>query len=277
MNIDPKLAELLHKVRKGSTSDMRVGAWEKVLTHLGYRCKIVKDRNTAVEFRVVTPDGTELLEIKEPGYRWITTYDMVRHLNERGLKDQASAALGIDPAAEAREREAGKLYKRDLVNTGTCGVCHGNYKRNGIGQLVKHGYQRPGHGYLVGECFGVDYQPWEISKDSVVEFVRLVLRPHLERAESNVFQVENDMLDSYDESNNVWRPALRKYEKVWRKVGRDEPALFARLRREHMSRCRAERDLLSGEIEIRKKQIAEWKPDELPEVKHAGKYRGSAR
>jgi leucyl aminopeptidase (aminopeptidase T) len=76
MDIDPKLAELLNKVRKGATSDMRVGAWEKVLTHLGYRCKIVKDRNTAVEFRVVTPDGTELVELKNPDYKWITMGDM---------------------------------------------------------------------------------------------------------------------------------------------------------------------------------------------------------
>lgn len=45
---------------------------------------------------------------------------------------------------------------------GRCGVCEGDYKLL-HGELVHHGYRRPGVGYIVGDCFGVGYAPYERS------------------------------------------------------------------------------------------------------------------
>jgi hypothetical protein len=44
---------------------------------------------------------------------------------------------------------------------GTCQWCFGEYKVNGRGDVVLHGYQRPGWGYTVGNCNGVGHQPFE--------------------------------------------------------------------------------------------------------------------
>lgn len=44
---------------------------------------------------------------------------------------------------------------------GTCQCCFGEFKVNDLRMIVLHGYQRPGHGYIIGNCRGVDYAPFE--------------------------------------------------------------------------------------------------------------------
>lgn len=52
---------------------------------------------------------------------------------------------------------------------GRCGVCEGDFKLLG-GRLVHHGYRRPGHGYIVGDCFAVGYEPLERSTAASAEY-----------------------------------------------------------------------------------------------------------
>jgi hypothetical protein len=54
---------------------------------------------------------------------------------------------------------------------GTCPVCFGEYQTRGANFLVKHGFQRPGCGYLIGECFGVDYPAFEKSTAGTKAFI----------------------------------------------------------------------------------------------------------
>jgi hypothetical protein len=51
---------------------------------------------------------------------------------------------------------------------GRCGVCEGDYKLLS-GRLVHHGYRRPGHGYIVGDCFGVARLPYPAT-DALIEY-----------------------------------------------------------------------------------------------------------
>lgn len=45
---------------------------------------------------------------------------------------------------------------------GNCQICEGDFKaRKGV--MVHHGYKRPGHGYIVGDCPGVAELPYEQS------------------------------------------------------------------------------------------------------------------
>jgi hypothetical protein len=53
---------------------------------------------------------------------------------------------------------------------GTCPVCQKRQKLSvgpkgvdGYMEMVHHGYQRPGHGSIVGDCFGVHLEPYEVS------------------------------------------------------------------------------------------------------------------
>jgi len=75
-------------------------------------------------------------------------------MRKQGVDGDVNAALGTEvhvPAAE-RTRE----------NTGTCAACWGNYKMEGT-VLVLHGYRRPGHGTVYGQCLGRGRKPLETS------------------------------------------------------------------------------------------------------------------
>lgn len=52
---------------------------------------------------------------------------------------------------------------------GTCPVCSRDIKVRD-GKLVHHGYERPGHGYIEGDCFGVGYEPHETSPKCAEEY-----------------------------------------------------------------------------------------------------------
>jgi hypothetical protein len=63
---------------------------------------------------------------------------------------------------------------------GTCQACFGEYvvkqATTGVNRgklvVVLHGYQRPGHGYIVGECPGRNEEPFQIAKDVTLKFQR---------------------------------------------------------------------------------------------------------
>ena len=270
MDIDPKLAELLHKVRKGATSDMRVGAWEKVLTHLGYRCEIVKDRNTAVEFRVTAHDGTQAIETKEPNYKYITMYKMERWLVGQGVREQAAKALGLEVDQEKRDREKKKLYDRDLTNTGTCGICGGNYKREADGGLHHHGYQRPGHGYLIGACFGTGKTPWELSSKPVRDYIDNALIPGIKHREARALKLEAGRVESIQTRGDYdYRTGSYKPETLTPADG----AKFMKACEAAARGLRSEADMMKSAVNDYERAIASWELDELPEIKYAGKFR----
>lgn len=62
---------------------------------------------------------------------------------------------------------------------GTCAACGGEFKVRG-GRLVHHGYKRPGVGYIVGDCLGVNYPPHELSP----ELAQVVLEVATEKVEA---------------------------------------------------------------------------------------------
>lgn len=52
---------------------------------------------------------------------------------------------------------------------GTCPVCQKRQKLHD-NKLVHHGYQRPGHGSIVGDCYGVGYEAYELSTKGCEEY-----------------------------------------------------------------------------------------------------------
>lgn len=53
---------------------------------------------------------------------------------------------------------------------GTCPVCE-RYHRLHKMLMVHHGYRRPGHGEIEGDCSGVGWPPWELSPDGTVNYL----------------------------------------------------------------------------------------------------------
>ncbi len=67
---------------------------------------------------------------------------------------------------------------------GLCPICERDIKVRDD-RLVHHGYRRPGDGEIHGDCFGVNYPPYELSPDAAVDYAFRVAAPmvtHRERA-----------------------------------------------------------------------------------------------
>lgn len=89
--------------------------------------------------------------------------------------------------SNARQRSEEATVARYI---GQCQVCEGDFKLLG-GQLVHHGYKRPGHGEIVGDCPGVYEPPYEASS----ELVKLLLAKterEAERADSSFEALKRD-------------------------------------------------------------------------------------
>lgn len=93
-------------------------------------------------------------------------------LVEEGLLRQVNEALGTPSLEQEKAEKAKNAPKKG--NTGTCPCCfrtqkltpkskHGSdLSRPG---MVLHGYERPGFGFIEGNCFGVGWPPFELSNE----------------------------------------------------------------------------------------------------------------
>lgn len=108
---------------------------------------------------------------------------------------RCAKAMGITPAAKPESK----------FRTGTCQCCFNSQKvSKGNGKLLSlHGYERPGHGYIVGDCMGQGEQPFEVSCEltkklrTTVENMKTQAEAYLARLQANEVeelhtQVETD-------------------------------------------------------------------------------------
>lgn len=262
---------LLLKTRKNATSAFGPKQWAIVLEALGFTVHITKERNSVVAFEATKGQGTTVTVKKDPRYRTIVFYNITRDLKAAGydLVEMSSAALGLD--TPEKEKELKELYVRDLTNTGTCPVCEGNFKRNGTG-LVHHGYTRPGTGFIHGDCFAVGYLPWELSPQGAQDYVAQALKPHLDDSKTYLNDLKNGEVKKLFKTVSKYINGMCEKQTV--SVTREENEFeFEQLLRSAI--YNAEREVRWGEETLARfeTRIANWKPDELPEVKHAGKFR----
>ncbi len=96
------------------------------------------------------------------------------------LDNKITKAIYKDPEFRSAVIEALEMEEhepsapRTTENSGTCGYCFRNIKlsRDGGLHMVMHGYRRPGHGYVVGNCGGVKFGPFELTPDGTKARVR---------------------------------------------------------------------------------------------------------
>lgn len=89
----------------------------------------------------------------------------------------------------------------DLTNTGTCGICMRLFKMHGNNQLVHHGFQISDgagnyFGYRAGECFGTNYQPFEISPQANIDYVKVIDR-EIERTQAEIAEVLGERVQKF--------------------------------------------------------------------------------
>ena len=157
--------------------------------------------------------------------------------------------------AEQREAKAEKLKTRKL---GYCPICERDIKLDGRDKLVHHGYERPGYGYIVGDCLAVYRDPYEVNCDVVRDY-RDALTARLDECEKTIRRLKR-------------KPASLKVTKVeyvnFRRVNKVVTVkkgddLYERERENLIRERQYEIRNLKREVERCDKLIAEWKPQPI--------------
>lgn len=134
------------------------------------------------------------------------------------------------PHEGGRHSDNGHLPKKvSTTPDGTCPCCFRKQKARDT-RMVLHGYQRPGYGYIVGDCFGVRYAPFEVSCDGTKAYIaRLsqIRQGYQERLAALQARPAN-----LTEENAVWvgynaPSAIAGRKSVYHEVARDAPATMA--------------------------------------------------
>jgi len=127
---------------------------------------------------------------------------------------KARIVKGRKPSATPRTTP-----ERTIENTGTCGCCGKNVKIDSTGGLVAHGYTIK-YGFQSGNCFGVGYEPVEVSSKVIVNYLEVLnsyrddlvasladLDEDMKRwgIESNIRQVEGD-IKYFEKALAAWAP-----------------------------------------------------------------------
>ncbi len=145
---------------------------------------------------VTSPDRKTHTILDRDLSQWPSEYmsnsGVLKWLNTTTFYDQVNSKLGTVSIEQEREEAKKKIPTRE--NTGTCGCCFGNFKltkkaRHGkdknLPGMVLHGYQRPGHGYINGNCTGQDWPPFELSKE-ITELTLAAREDALKKEEETV-------------------------------------------------------------------------------------------
>lgn len=169
---------------------------------------------------------------------------------------QVSDALGLPTYQE--ERENAKPRTRE--NTGTCPCCFRNHKLASKGKeegrpgMVLHGYERPGHGYLNGQCFGVYYAPYELSSAGTNDF-RAWFAERLANEQGVLARLKGGEVDELYESRGFRKPPVL--------VKKGDPS-FDSLLRSKIVDVEMKINHIERTIAFLDKRIASWSLRPLP-------------
>lgn len=133
----------------------------------------------------------------------------------KAIKDAAKAEREARTAARKREQ----TEARERI-TSECQVCEGRYCTTTGGELVHHGYTRPGDGFIHGDCFGVGYKAYP-ETDGLVAYVT-ALRAQAERTAARLAALPateefTDVRESYGRNYQITRETVvtRRSDAGW--------------------------------------------------------------
>ena len=136
---------------------------------------------------------------------------------------------------------------------GICQACLGEFHVHNS-KMVLHGYKRPGHGYIEGDCVGVGHPPYELScelqKKLVVDYTHHIATLHKEinRIEAPSFK-DNLFVDG------PYNPGRGMYEQV--EIPSTDPR-WERKRRLIVANKRSSQKELQWKIDQWKAAIQNW-------------------
>lgn len=172
--------------------------------------------------------------------------------------------------AEAREVKAADRAEK----CGVCPVCFGDYvvttahlarDRQVTTKMVHHGYERPGHGYIVGDCHGVGFEPFELSCEGTKSW-RNSLHGKLSFTNEAIRQLDiRDEIAVDIKIGREYDPTFRRYrDKIQKKViKRGEEGFNSEIEKRH-TELAMHVEMIERDIEMYTQKIDTWKPQQWP-------------
>jgi len=212
-------------------------------------------------YRITAPDGQHF-DVCGPtkvlGYTGTKDFSAFFKwaLANTDLEAQVNARLGIDKHVKASERPRVPVGGQTI---GTCAICFHEQVVRGD-QMVLHGYQRPGHGYIIGNCFGVGYKPYELSADACVAYVPN-LEAHKTHYTENLAALKQGKVSGFKETERDYRTG-RDVVVITKKGDAEYPRKLA------AAIANAEQQIryVTQDITEMHKRIDQWKPVTLRRV-----------
>lgn len=161
-------------------------------------------------------------------------------------------------AGAARARQARE--EAEALDRGACPVCMGDFAVDARTRVVHHGYTRPGHGYIVGDCIGVHYSPWEVAADGAVAAI-VEMGHRLENAERRLVTLPSVQTLHIDNPSYYERRAGRLFIVITSTDSR-----FARELEHAIARQRQEIGYIRDTIDMLRARVATWKPQPFPRI-----------
>lgn len=212
--------------------------------------ELVPDSDAWAQGRSVI-DLRAIPKLGKKAVKYIRLYRVPQWLEkETDIKQQVLDRLGMEAHQKGPQRDR---VTRD--NTGSCPCCFRNIKLkqttgNALPLMVPHGYQRPGWGYHVGNCYGVNYPPFELSTEGTKHLLTEVLTPRLKGQKEFLERLESGEVNTLHDN-------LKKIE-------RGDPG-WDRFLRNKIAEVKREVDNLERDIDQLSKMVARWKEEPLPE------------
>jgi len=143
---------------------------------------------------------------------------------------------------------------------GTCPVCDREQKlhrdrQSGLLVMVHHGYLRPGHGYIQGDCYGVGWQSFEESPDGTIAYVERVLQPHLEKSQSFLERLEAGTV------TELYVPTYASRGETLKRITPEDGYTFKEAVRRRISETSRLVRQLTEDIAERTEKVARWRPE----------------
>lgn len=155
---------------------------------------------------------------------------------------------------------------------GTCPVCDREYRVQ-KGVMVHHGYERPGHGSIVGDCWAVGREPFEVSCEATKEYRKGIdaflhdLREHHVRLTTGVTTMLRKDVSKYEYKHGRKTLVEAKFEE-YTSSETDPLRAYEWKQLLHYAVLRVESEVRMAEAEVGRldKMVARWEPKPLREV-----------
>jgi len=142
---------------------------------------------------------------------------------------------------------------------GTCPICEGSFKLTSTEKLVHHGFKRPGDGVIHGDCFAVDYPPYEVSCE-VTKVYRSSIETFLQNVNKTIAQYKANEIKHFVKFNLYSRKTVEFV------LGVTDPYVWERECESQIRELEFRARGLSNEIARLTRLIDNWEPRDIQTV-----------